>query len=384
MMSLLSCLHHMGRTSFISRMRAHPLTTPSGHFRSLVYHPSHHHVRQKRCIHLQPAIETAIQGTQDIILGLHTVTHTPWCLTIPLVAAGVGLLFRFPLNAYIQRIHQRRTRLVPLMQAWASRIAREISKEGSVLSATMPEFERRQQKLHNELYAKFGVPWWKTYCNLLSFPFWLLAIDAIRRLCGGPSGLLGSLFLGTGADRTAISTGTDGLPIAEATRYMAEPSLALEGCLWFSDLTIPDPYHILPYLLSVTLAANVLPKTGAQLRALFGLKPRQEEYQVAKPGSTNQMRLQRFLFFVALSVGPITQGLPAALHLYWLSSSATHWATQRLLNYTMPVRNSLQHRCAGSEMPVIRPQRKLEHMSAENVREVSSAGHTRPPREREG
>ena len=34
-------------------------------------------------------------------------------------------------------------------------------------------------------------------------------------------------------------------------------TLTTEGCLWFHDLTVPDPYHLLPVLLVATNLGNI-------------------------------------------------------------------------------------------------------------------------------
>ncbi|KAL2160834.1 hypothetical protein VTH06DRAFT_1031 [Thermothelomyces fergusii] len=175
-------------------------------------------------------------------------------------------------------------------------------------------------------------------------------------MCGGPKGLLGSLVFGwrgapegrggaaaveggapgsgygsDAVDPTALAAAPDA-----ATWYVPDPSLASGGCLWFPDLTVADPYHILPFALSAILVVNTLPKSQAGLRALFGLDKTPQaiaSYQEIKW----RLRFQRGLLMVALAAGPLTMNLPAALHLYWLSSATMTLAQTAIISKAMPL-----------------------------------------------
>ncbi|KAI8634520.1 hypothetical protein F5Y19DRAFT_213941 [Xylariaceae sp. FL1651] len=338
----------------------------------------------RRAFHWQPTVSAAIHNTQGLIVDLHTVTQLPWFLTIPLVAITVGALFRLPCSIYSQRILQRRTHAGPLLQAWNVRIQSDVSQEGILPSQQPSEVKRRQAKVIRRINKKLGLQQWKLYSSLLSFPFWLLAIDGVRRLCGGPRGLIGSFITGSESDREDVLmaslpavTGSAGdvsavdpmvvsSAIESAHRAVVDPSLTYEGCLWFTDLTVSDPYHILPFALSVALVVNLMPKSGNhfwdRVRIAFGRRPKSAQAQTLaeddKVAIVERMRSVFYLSMIGLAcaVGPLTLDMPAALHLYWLSSSATNMLFAKTLEHLVPVKGKLRRMCTGLELPVIRPQ----------------------------
>ncbi|KAK7755624.1 hypothetical protein SLS62_002233 [Diatrype stigma] len=370
----------------------------------IVPSPFQSHRQSHRNFHIGPAIGTVLQGSQDLILSFHTVTHTPWFITIPLVSLGVNLLFRLPLNTYIHKIQHRRAKLAPILQAWGTRIQREIDLERVLPSRRMAEVEARFSRISSRIWKKFGLQDWKLYTNVLGLPFWLIGIDAVRRLCGGPAGILGRLFLGAGADQTDAAatpavgakpaeggadntamlsgTGASGTPadlvppgaplpggdmLDTVAHTVAESSLATGGVLWFPDLTVPDPWHVLPLTLSAVLVLNLWPKTVAQRQAVFNIdggggppaaaSPRAGTAPMRTLGMKGRLSLQRGLLVVSFLVGPLTMNLPAALHMYWITSSAVSFATAKVLTRLYPVGGNAVEACKGIELPVVRPKR---------------------------
>ena len=208
--------------------------------------------------------------------------------------------------------------------------------------------------------SRFGVQRWKDYSGFAVFPVWLLGIESIRRLCGGPRGLMGQLVAGeegkgeVGVGEAVTGATAGGVPETEAVTAAittgVDQSLATGGCLWFPDLLVPDPTHVLPFALSAVMVANVLPRTREGRRMVLGM---------ASPGNVQRgsPRLTRILLVMALAVGPITIDLPAALHLYWLSTSAIAFIQNELMNKFMPLPKQ-QKICKSQEHPYPRPRRE--------------------------
>jgi inner membrane protein COX18 len=228
------------------------------------------------------------------------------------------------------------------------------------MAANAKEQKRREKR--------WGVQRWKDWVPpVMVFPVWIMGIEAQRRMCGGPKGMLGTLVLGLrGGEATGVGgrvaegvqgvqdavlgvgvgvgTGTGvgeastALAVTEVQEVLAssgaDPSMATGGCLWFPDLMVADPYHILPFALSAVLVLNLLPKTEIGARNFFGMAP--------KPGtvvmqSKWRLRVQRGLLMVAMAVGPLTMDLPAALHLYWISSSVLTQISSAIVARLMPL-----------------------------------------------
>ncbi|KAI1297811.1 hypothetical protein F5Y03DRAFT_368993 [Xylaria venustula] len=388
-------------STLLRAIRTHPSPWPSSHHlppglttttkkftfpRTSLSHIHH----GRRPFHWQSTIGSAIEGTQNLIVDLHNITHLPWFLTIPLVALTVGAVFRLPFTIYTQRILQRRATLAPLLQAWNGQIQLDVQRSAAVLpSARLSEVKKRQDKVVKRIYRRLGLQEWRLWGSLLSFPFWLVAIDGVRRLCGGPRGLIGSLIAGPGRHTSASSVdadtvsatvsglGTDAsvldpVTISSAAETAAQttlldPSLTYEGCLWFTDLTASDPYHILPLALSATLVFNLLPKSREALRdrvrVALGRVPESARAQTLATDANVSFRERITAIFhlamlgLSALIGPLTMDLPAALHLYWITSSLTNALFMKGVKHFMPVDKGLLKRALGTEFTVIRPQR---------------------------
>ncbi|KAI1799069.1 hypothetical protein F4811DRAFT_131242 [Daldinia bambusicola] len=327
-----------------------------------------------RSFHFQPVASSVIQTAEDAILAFHGLTHIPWFLSIPIVAVGISLAFRVPFNVYTHRINYRRASFVPVFMGWTGRIARDLRRERLKASDETKELLIRHKKLSKRISRRVGLQHWKLYTNLLGLPFWLIGIECIRRISGGSNGLIGHLILDRAKDdATASNTPGDveaatspldvttsaADQVATATEHiknLPDPSIAFEGCLWFPDLSVPDPYHILPLVLSCLLVWNILPKSQAGLRQLAGLDPR-DRLIVESPAVARQRRLRQILVVLCALIGPITADFPAALHLYWISTATTQTITSKVLAKIMPVNGKVVSRSLGNEPAVIRPRR---------------------------
>jgi inner membrane protein COX18 len=127
-----------------------------------------------------------------------------------------------------------------------------------------------------------------------------------------------------------------------------EPSLSTGGCLWFPDLTVADPLHVMPAMLSAVLLINLMPKSMAQFKQLINMTP--SPAQEANPWS---FRLRRAMMILAMAVGPLTIHLPAAIHLYWISSTLFSMALTRIVDRLKPIRPFQLKPCARRTQHII-------------------------------
>lgn len=143
-------------------------------------------------------------------------------------------------------------------------------------------------------------------------------IESIRGLVGAREGILRLAFgndaamvkmpevLSSAGDKIEASV------VGLVDKIPIDPALTTEGIFWFQDLTVPDPQLILPFVLSATIFANMIPKhylTGA---------PKPPKVDLPLP----QRVLGRLMKIFALAIGPLTLGMPSGLLLYWISSSS--------------------------------------------------------------
>ena len=320
-------------------------------------------------------METTIALTESLFATIHAATFTPWYLTIPLLALTMNLFARLPLSLYARRIAIRRARLLPLFLAWRGRISRGISADpdlGPSAEKRDAEYSRQMKATSKRIYREWRVQRWRDFLPVAAFPVWLTGIEALRRMCGGPRGLIGTALYGPGkegegegvgvtalGEGTAGGSGVEGIggvgaeDVLAAVPTGADMSLSTEGCLWFPDLMMPDPLHILPFALSAVMVINVMPKEGKL--AVLGVE---NPIVGARPGMARRpVRLTRSLLVLSVMIGPLTMGLPAALHLYWLSSATITLIQTQLISHFMPLPKLGLEPCKGDEMGFIRPTR---------------------------
>ncbi|KAI4104112.1 MAG: hypothetical protein LQ339_003965 [Xanthoria mediterranea] len=307
-------------------------------------------------------IDTCLSETHTLITGLHSVTGLPWAATLPLTA----LLIRFgliaPLSTYAHSVAQRRQKNYPVLNAWRQVYQKKImeneekEKEKKGPKEAHRLLSKMVMKKSNEIYARTGTQRWKAFIPYLQFPIWLTAIETIRRMSGAQQGLVGLLqqsgqkFVTWGEpdDPLFDHIETKSMPSGEQgfeeenleisppdTNSMTsegleppvvpiEPSFATEGALWFPDLLLPDPHLTLPFILSITLLANI--SHVEWIARQSGTRP-----------TAFRRRLGNAFKIVAFAVGPLTLSMPSAIHVYWISSSVFALGYNALMHWYSPL-----------------------------------------------
>ncbi|KAF3491273.1 inner membrane protein COX18 [Arthroderma uncinatum] len=257
-------------------------------------------------------IDTAIFAAHDVMQAFHSATGLPWVLSIPLTAITVRMCVALPLQVWSVRKGQQMQKLNPLVITWSRVYQKQAMDkalmEGKPLSPAAADsiWHRDLRKKKKELYKRWKISPWATYAGLLQFPIWLAMMESLRRMVGMSGGLLSII-------QSYIEKRGDGVPIVPV-----EPSMALEGALWFPDLLAADPTHALPVILAATMFTNVTwgwkVKSAAEISRL-------------RRGEALQARgfkmLKRFLQVLSIWLAPtmIAAGAPAGLLIYWISSS---------------------------------------------------------------
>lgn len=384
--------HHLKLSASRLRPRLQPFASRRWAFQHEPVHP-HGPRGQRRHFSAGDVAAVFLRGSEYLITNVHTATHTPWFISIPLVALLVGATLRAPLTLYAHDLARRRARLTPLVQAQSAMVG--LGLRGSAAAPDLRQRVRAATKQRTkELFSAFGLGASRSVLGgLASLPVFVSNLEVLRRLCGGPKGLIGSFVLaaasgdGSKADAGAqgvrgvaggTSTSAAGVSAAEELGELAasgtspdtgsnlqdvlasitqEPSLATEGCLWFPSLLEADPYHVLPFALSVVMVLQLLPESMAARRELFGLQPVVGDKHAAIQGLSPARRaFQRSLFIVAVAIGPITMDMPSALHLYWLTSASFGLAVSKGVKWWKPVPKTSVRPCRGMEVPLIRPK----------------------------
>ncbi|KAH8678351.1 hypothetical protein BX600DRAFT_148849 [Xylariales sp. PMI_506] len=349
---------------------------------------------QRRSLHL-------FQTAQDAILSVHAATGASWALLIPLLALGVNLTARLPFTLYNQRILQRRAGFISVQQAWLTKLYKDVQREHLPRDKATAKVTKAHQAVVKRMWSSLGLQNWRLYTSFLGFPFWILNIGALRRICerakvdqvaGVSADAVAAQPTGAAAAAAAESTTTALQAAVDLTASDAAApaawqtldisTLATEGMLWFPDLTAADPYCVLPFAVSAMMLVNLVPAEASQRRRFFGLRharedgtlvPEQEEKEAIVSSGKWRGRLGRLMVCLSLAIGPLTMQFPAALHLYWLTSSAVNYVLHRIVRWSMPIKVVVVDRCKGMDPPFIRPKIAAKSNTAAAESKVESA-----------
>lgn len=164
-----------------------------------------------------------------------------------------------------------------------------ISKQEKMkmFSAKMKEHQKRIYKEQN--YS----PWTMLVYTLTPLPFWIANSVALRNLCGAKV-----MFL------------------PDATSSIVSPEMHTGGMLWFTDLTIPDPYHILPVVTCLSFFTMI------ELQALLNRKYGEKSKFVGLSISIHrsQKAVEYFIRLWCVFVVYLFWNCPAAMTWYWCCS----------------------------------------------------------------
>ncbi|KAI9896407.1 hypothetical protein N3K66_008579 [Trichothecium roseum] len=245
------------------------------------------------------AFNQTVNSVAQVVSSVHHVAGVPWYITIPLFATAVNVVVRFP----VQRANHKRA-LVSLdtfsvKAAWSSRIYSLLARnpKGRPSAEQMRKLaEPLVAKRWAEVDKEFGCQSWKTYASGLSamVPF-ILASEALRRLAGY------SRYLS-----------------AEMSAASFDQSLTQGGLAWFQDLTVMDPYYVLPAMCSAVLAADSwFGVSRERIRELLHVQPSTALPQTLQQRLANVFgRLQLAMPFLPLAFSHF----PSVIFLYWLTT----------------------------------------------------------------
>ncbi|KAG6012111.1 hypothetical protein E4U43_007938 [Claviceps pusilla] len=306
-----------------------------------------------RRLHLS-AVGEAVVLTADGISAVHNA-GIPWYLSIPIVALGVNLTFRLPIQHYTRRLVVRRNELTPLISAWTSRHAASVSLSSRASASgsaqgggSDPERLRGlrvaglTEKSRRRIYKTWGVQRWKTLAPFLSMVPFVVVSEALRRLCGAPTGWIShQIGLASMADSSVA-----GVTTLSDTSGLFDAQLAQGGCLWFVDLTAMDPYYLLPLTCSALLARTSWGRLSRdQLGALLSLDGPSSSSASSSPSPSGtispMVRIQRSVGRVLLLMPllPILfADLPSAIFLYWATTFALNDVNESILQRLVPKR----------------------------------------------
>lgn len=313
-----------------------------------------------------PLLDAFLYVPHEMMSLLHA--SVPWYAAIPLTAFITRGLLVTTAGVYARALIARYVGLHPLRQALGFQKRHEILTRGNFRTPkeAVVRVQQEVKQITKELDKRWKVSMkGQISWTLLQFPVFLGMAEAIRQKCGARDGLLGlgssiydraiSFFRhedavgetdvdftsdvnglvvdsvpdlsdvaaippSSGADELAASIVSNASEQVVTLSRWFEPSLANEGFLWFQDLLLPDPTGALPFIVSGLMFCNIYFSNST-----------------GRASANWSTTIRRSLLVVTLFVGPLCQDLPAALLLYWASSTSSVIVWNWWLDWRYPV-----------------------------------------------
>ncbi|KAG7880557.1 hypothetical protein KL905_002531 [Ogataea polymorpha] len=287
-------------------------------------------------------VASVFESGAELVSAAHAASGLPWWAFIPLITVSVRTCITLPLAIYQRRGLQKQNELRPIISAMfpifklrlaaraqaAQRNARlskidvPIKTETEQLSANkiIVLASKERMKRQRQIFRDNGCQSWKFLAlPAIQIPLWIALSQTFRVLTGW-----------TNLRATVL-----------------DPTLSTEGLGYFTNLTLSDPYFILPVVLGVTALTNA--EWNFRTADLMKLTTRGVRNSLRPTAFDSVINLTRMsiCFLVVLSAQA-----PAALSIYWISSNMYSLAQNILLNKFMPLRYTPYARSAPSTRKV--------------------------------
>ena len=277
-----------------------------------IFHRSKRRVSEFHTTSRRPFVDECLIMTHSLYSGIHNITGLSWGLSIPLTALVVRG-FLFPLDWYDRKVTFDRMILVDKLEHERGKITKKVleaqtewaARERGRIGNAIGLYQRELKKIS---WSGHTIQRYMPRCIAFA-----VTLDTLRRMCGNEEWFT-LLSKSLTADRSASLSSMAGDVIA------VEDSLTSEGIFWFPDLLLPDPWLVLPFLLSVAMM-------GSLRRGSF-LTYRHAEGKVLFDVSDWLSRRRAWAF--ALAVGLMTLAFPSGLLLYCISFTICGWSAKHL------------------------------------------------------
>jgi inner membrane protein COX18 len=258
---------------------------------------------------------------------MHDVTGLSWGLTIPLATVCLRIFG----VSWIQYWTNHENRKLAIVQPYLSAYSQEMGRRRLEVGEERLQIKSALGLWRQNILVRFGVsPWRAALLPLLQLPIWWTFVETLRSMAGAPYGILGMMLRGLHLVDPTSEGGIAGRSVL--LPQLVETSMASEGMLWFTDLTIPDPSCGLSVILAVVTYANIYLSRG----------PVTDQKYIALTRGRRQMQwIRKGMKFLPVALVPMTMYLPAATLLYWTSSAVSGLGVNLLLRKYRPIRKAV-------------------------------------------
>ena len=223
---------------------------------------------------------------ESLLMTTHSTFHLPWWVVIATTTLSLRALVSLPLHVLSQRSQAKAdiafTELDTFRKPLEYKIISMSRRDGLDVNQANFELKKAFRDLRKDILSKHKINL-KLYrlqvylSPLIQLPLFISISMAIRNLSGA-------------------------LPDWYKTHDVI-PSMKIEGFVWFSDLTLPDPYYVIP---AIFLMANIIN---------ISIYSR----QIQKQSLTLKFVNNLFRCMTFAMAGVATQ-MPAGIAMYWMLS----------------------------------------------------------------
>ncbi|XP_076808760.1 cytochrome c oxidase assembly protein COX18, mitochondrial-like [Clavelina lepadiformis] len=231
------------------------------------------------------------------MISTHDLTGLPWWASIGICTVFLRVLIMTPMMVVQMRSNIKYQQYLHIFRALQQRLTTEINKVANEQhwddSTKLLQYQLNLQRHRTKLMTKYKVPGvFKRYLlPWIQIPVWISMSISLRHL-------------------------TLSLPLTNSLSpelLSVASQMSHEGCLWFSNLCLPDPFYVMPPLLGIINLSIIEIHRG--------------------DGKTKTVGFGKVLINTARTLSvlmiPIACYMPSGVVLYWLCSS-TYGAFQAL------------------------------------------------------
>jgi inner membrane protein COX18 len=293
---------------------------------------------QRRNLSFEPVFES-LNHASEMLIQIHADSCLPWWIFIPLATFTMRTCFTLPIAIYQRRGLRKQNELRPIIQATTPVLRAKlasiaqveqikqqnsekpiINNEKATLTAEkiMILAAKEKYKRQKRLFKSYGCQTWKMMLlPAVQIPLWVSFSYMFRNITGW----------------------TD-----FGNKSNIDMSLTDEHFLHLYDLSVNDPYFVLPITLGVVALCN----------AEWNFKTA-DLMQLTTRGKKNSLRPTAFDVIITLSrsslifLTAVATQAPAALVMYWISSNSYSLIQNILMDRFLPLRYSPYDRFRRSD-----------------------------------
>ena len=275
----------------------------------------------RRHFSFQPITES-LDHASEMLIQIHADSTLPWYIFIPLMTFTLRSFITLPISLYQRKKLRKQNELRPIIQATTPVLRAKLASIAQIENFKNPNSKspiaqltadkiiilsaKERIKRQRNLFRKFQCQTWKMWLlPAIQLPLWISISYMFRKITGW----------------------------SDMSHSNIDSSLINEHFLYLTDLSLNDPYFILPITLGIISLSNA--EWNFKTAHLMNLTSK---------GIKNNLRSTPFDVIITLSrsslifLTAISTQAPAALVIYWISSNIYSLIQNILLDKYLPLK----------------------------------------------